>query len=76
MIWTESFLLLFLVFAGSAPLWARVVLLVGEPYGKFGNLTPTGHATICLSNICAETPTKLRICRPGESGTVISRNEQ
>jgi hypothetical protein len=66
-------LLVFFFVAGSLRLSAGVALLVGEPYGKFGALSPLGHAAIYLSGICAETPTFLRICRPGESGTVISR---
>lgn len=66
------FLLLF-VTAGTAQLSAAVALLVGEPYGKFGFFNPTGHSAIYLSGICAETPTILRLCSPGEPGTVISR---
>jgi hypothetical protein len=44
-----------------------------EPYGEFGSLNPTGHAAIYLNHVCAETPTELRLCRPGELGVVISR---
>jgi hypothetical protein len=55
--------------------WARAdaALLMEEPYGTFGAINPTGHAAIYLNHICAETPTQLRICRPGEFGVVISR---
>lgn len=67
-----GFLLLWL-FAGYAPLQARVALLVAEPFGKFGAFTPTGHAAIYLSRVCADTPTRLRLCRPEEHGVVISR---
>jgi hypothetical protein len=59
--------------AGLVHLSAAVALLVGEPFGKFGSLTPTGHAAVYLSRVCAETPTKLRRCEPGEMGVVISR---
>ncbi len=38
-----------------------------------GDLTPTGHSAIYLPRVCAETPVKLRMCRPGETGVVISR---
>ncbi|MGE5646600.1 MAG: hypothetical protein ACM336_12495 [Acidobacteriota bacterium] len=58
---------------GAAPLSAGVALLVSEPFGRFGFFTPTGHASIYLSGVCAETPTRLRLCQPGESGVVISR---
>jgi hypothetical protein len=56
-------------------LWARAdaALLMEEPYGEFGAFNPTGHAAIYLSHICAESPTRLRPCRAGEPGAVISR---
>jgi hypothetical protein len=57
--------------AGS--LRGGVALLVGEPFGKFGAFNPTGHAAVYLSGVCAESPTSLRLCRPGETGVVISR---
>ena len=52
---------------------AEVVLLLEEPYGAFGGMTPTGHAAIYLTRVCAETPVLLRRCLPGEPGVVISR---
>jgi len=39
----------------------------------FGSLNPTGHAAVYLTQICAATPTQLRLCEPGEAGVVISR---
>jgi hypothetical protein len=50
-----------------------VALLMEEPYGEFGAFNPTGHAAMYLSNICADTPTRLRMCHDGEYGAVISR---
>jgi hypothetical protein len=35
-------------------------------------ITGSGHMAIYFSNICAESPTTLRLCIPGESGSVIS----
>ena len=71
---THIFILLFLVLSGGAvPLKAEIALLVAEPFGKFGYFNPTGHAAIYISGICAETPTLLRPCEPGEPGVVISR---
>jgi hypothetical protein len=67
-LWT----LLFLVSALSASR-AEVGLLMEQPYGKLGALSPTGHAALYLSRVCTETPVKLRRCRPGEAGVVISR---
>src|SRR3981081_2999839 len=56
-------------------LWARAdaALLMEEPYAKFGAFNPTGHAAIYLNHVCAESPTRLRPCRVGEPGAVISR---
>jgi hypothetical protein len=50
-----------------------VTLLLEEPYGAFGGMTPTGHAAIYLSRVCADTPVSLRRCGPNEPGVVISR---
>jgi len=57
----------------SPSLWADSTLLVQEPYGFFGAINPTGHASVYLSRVCAETPVVLRRCVPGEFGIVISR---
>jgi hypothetical protein len=46
---------------------------MAEPYGHFGAWNPTGHAAVYLTRICADTPTRLRRCGPGELGVVISR---
>ncbi|MGB7847014.1 MAG: hypothetical protein WBL63_15470 [Candidatus Acidiferrum sp.] len=35
-------------------------------------ITGTGHSAIYFSRICAESPIKLRMCRPGELGSVMS----
>jgi len=52
---------------------AAATLLLEEPYGKLGFFSPTGHAAVYLSGVCAQTPLILRRCAPGESGTVLSR---
>jgi hypothetical protein len=44
-----------------------------EPFGEFGAFNPTGHAAVYLSRVCADAPTRLRMCAPGEYGVVISR---
>lgn len=63
------------VFAGFAvqSAHAQATLLLEEPYSYDGTFAGTGHAAVYLSRICAETPTLLRRCGPGESGVVISR---
>jgi hypothetical protein len=58
---------------GGVRAHADAALLMEEPYGEFGAFNPTGHAAIYLNHICAESPTRLRACRPGEPGAVISR---
>ena len=52
---------------------ASVALLLEEPFGHFGAMNPTGHAAVYLSHVCADGPTHLRMCEPGEYGAVISR---
>jgi len=34
-----------------------------------------GHSAVYLSNICPETPVKLRLCGPGEQGSVLQNYE-
>jgi len=52
---------------------ADVAVLVEQPYGKLNLFDPGGHSAVYLDHVCAETPLKLRPCRPGELGVVISR---
>jgi hypothetical protein len=63
------------VVSAMSGLWARAdaALLMEEPYGEFGAFNPTGHAAIYLNHVCAASPTRLRPCRRGEPGAVISR---
>ena len=70
-----AFTFMALVFLANSPVAARAqaALLMEEPYGFFGVLNPTGHNAIYFARICAETPTILRRCAPGELGSVISR---
>ena len=65
--------LLMLVMTCAGLAHASATLLLEEPYGKLGFFTATGHAAVYLSDVCAETPLKLRQCQPGELGAVISR---
>lgn len=51
---------------------ADVSLLVLESIGVAGEFTGSGHTAIYLSNICADTPVNLRLCRAGEQGVVIT----
>lgn len=58
---------------GGLRAFGDAALLMEEPYAQFGAFNPTGHAAIYLNHICAESPTRLRRCRAGEPGAVISR---
>jgi hypothetical protein len=69
---TASILSALLVYsAGTAH--AAAALFMEEPFGMFGHVTPTGHAAVYLSHVCADSPTVLRRCEPGETGVVVSR---
>jgi hypothetical protein len=72
----KSFVLLFgavLVGLLAKSASAQATLLLEEPYSYDGTFAGTGHAAVYLSRVCAETPTVLRRCNPGEQGVVISR---
>ena len=66
-------LLLLLVLFRGTPLYADMALLLHQPHSLFGFFNPTGHASLYLSRVCAESPVLLRRCNDGESGVVISR---
>jgi hypothetical protein len=53
--------------------FASAALFLEEPYGHLGAVNPTGHSAIYLDHICAAAPDRLRLCRPGEMGVVVSR---
>ena len=44
-------------------------ILVGE------SLTGEGHSSVYLSRICPASPVKLRLCEPGENGSIIQTYE-
>lgn len=68
-VWIAFLLLLF----PGPPAFSSVALLLEQPHGRFGSISPTGHVAVYLSRVCAATPVKLRRCGPGEYGVVISR---
>jgi hypothetical protein len=70
---TTLILALLVLFSGVQAYAGHAALLLEEPYGKLGALSPTGHAAVYLSDVCADTPTHLRRCDPGEAGVVLSR---
>lgn len=64
--------LLLLLLLSAARVRADVSLIVQGALGVSGEATGAGHASIYLSNVCAETPVRLRPCRPGEMGIVLA----
>jgi hypothetical protein len=66
-------LVVFAWLAAALPSRAQVTVFLEEPYALDGELAGTGHTAVYLSSVCAESPTVLRHCRPGESGAVLSR---
>ncbi len=73
---TNLLLAVCFVSALSAIAEARIALLLQQPFGRYGRMNPTGHVAVYLSDICADSPTRLRFCNEGENGVVISRYRQ
>ena len=70
-LWLACLALLWL--GAPRQLSAQITLLLEEPYSYDGTFAGTGHAALYLSRVCADSPTLLRRCLPGERGVVISR---
>ncbi len=52
---------------------AEIGLLLGESTGQgMSRWTSAGHSAIYLSRVCPESPVRMRLCMPGEQGSVIS----
>jgi len=71
--WIKSGFAVLALLISACATRADVAFLMEEPYGGFGSVNPTGHAALYFNHICAETPTRLRACRTGETGAVVSR---
>jgi hypothetical protein len=48
------------------------VVLNESLHESMDRITGTGHTAVYFSNICPESPVKLRLCGPGEFGSVMS----
>ena len=63
-----------LVLVAASPSRGEVGAIVLEPVGALGFFTRVGHAGTYFSNICPDgSPVKMRLCRPGEHGGVVSK---
>lgn len=69
----RGLLVVMVIFMGHSLLHAQATLLLEEPYSYDGTFAGTGHSAVYLSRVCAATPVRLRRCRPGELGAVLSR---
>jgi hypothetical protein len=68
------FLVLSFVLATANASHADIGVIVLEPISALGFFTRVGHAGTYFSNICQDdTPVRMRLCLPGESGSVISK---
>jgi hypothetical protein len=66
--------IVFLSILASTVASAEVSLVLHESLGEGGSWTRGGHVSLYFSNLCAETPVKVRACREGETkGVHISR---
>ncbi len=62
------------VLAAASTASADIGVVVLEPIGPLGFMTRVGHAATYLSNICPDgSAVKMRLCRPGEHGGVVSK---
>ena len=78
--WPKTLLALCIFYAASLPLRADIGLLLNakpnvHPELVKAEIIGAGHSAVYLSNICPETPVKLRLCEPGEQGSVIQNYE-
>jgi hypothetical protein len=70
----RTLVVLALVVATAPPSSAEIGILILEPVGTLGFFTRVGHTATYLSNVCPDrSPVKMRLCRPGERGSVVSR---
>src|SRR5229473_2105970 len=66
-------LVFFLVCFACPRACADVVVVLNESLDtSIDRITGTGHTAVYFSRVCPESPVKLRLCRPGEPGSVMS----
>jgi hypothetical protein len=62
-----------LAFLACSPARAGVGVILNESLDtSVARITGSGHTAVYFSHICPESPIKLRLCRPGEEGSVMS----
>jgi hypothetical protein len=66
-------LLSVLLFLSGIKAHADVILLLEDPINFLGHVTSTGHAALLTESLCSDDHIHMRLCQPGESGSVVSR---
>jgi hypothetical protein len=67
------FLVVSILALGPSRADASVGVVLNESLNEsMDRITGTGHTAVYFSNICADSPVKLRLCQPGELGSVMS----
>jgi hypothetical protein len=62
-----------ILLCGAPKAGADVGLVLNDSLNtSVARITGAGHSAIYFSGICPETPIKMRLCRPGEHGSVVS----
>jgi hypothetical protein len=70
---SAAVLVLLFVCLGVSPAYGDVGVLLNESLDtSFARISGSGHSAVYFSRICAESPVKLRLCRPDEQGSVMS----
>jgi hypothetical protein len=61
------------IFLLAPQLHADVGLLLNEPLSDgAGGWTGSGHSAVYFSRICPASPVELRLCQPGEQGSILT----
>jgi hypothetical protein len=56
-----------------SPAWGDVGIILNDSLDtSVARITGSGHSAVYLSRICPASPVKVRLCRPGENGSVVS----
>lgn len=67
------FMMILLPGFGCVPARADIGVVLNESLDtSVARITGSGHTAVYFSRICADSPVKLRLCGPGEQGSVMS----
>jgi hypothetical protein len=65
--------LFFLLLLSGVRARADVMLFIEDPINFLGHVSSTGHSALLVDGLCSDDHISMRLCRPGEDGSVISR---